>query len=476
MKYHPLSGIPNLLTGPEFEALVEDIRSHGLREPIVLLDGMVLDGRNRLRACVAAGVEPRTEVYKPEWGDPKAWVLSKLTGRQMSQPQKWVAAANSVRLVGITVAQAAAKFAVPESRVRTALKLAQQHPGLFAEVESGKVSYFDACASAFPRVRRVAEKTMGSESPIDFGGSIQLKQKLVADPVTGAEYLSIDTSDFEPPERLQGTGDAGIAESFIRLVIPDSHGAYIDPTAATIAIQAAAVLKPQQVVWLGDHVDAGGLYSAHQPNYVEDREYSYETDIAAAEAFIDAIMKHCSGDGVYLEGNHEGHVERWIARTVPHAKDAKAMARRESPDVRLRLKERGIRYIRSSERYDGLAVTGTVRLGKCYFTHGFTASKFATAQHVQRFGNNIVHGHTHRVQEHGTRTVSNDAIGGWCPGTLAMLQPLYMHTNPTEWRHGIGLQVVGKDGRFIHVNVPIIGAWSGLQALLGAMRPKEWIK
>lgn len=294
----------------------------------------------------------------------------------------------------------------------------------------------------------------------------------------GEDFPAIDVSAFDaPPAYLAGSGDAGIAESYIRVVVPDSHGAYIDPVAASVFLDDVAMLAPQELVFLGDHVDVSGIYSAHQPNYVEDREYSYETDIAAADALITAVQKRAPGATAwYLEGNHEAHVERWVSRVVSHAKDAAALLSLQAPDKRLHLKERGIQYVRRSECVHGLAVTGTIRLGKAYFTHGFTASKFATAQHVQRFGSNIIHGHTHRVQEYGTRTVSADAIGGWCPGTLALLQPLYQHTNPTEWRHGYGLQAVGADGKFVHVNVPIIGAWSGLRALLGAMRPKEWIK
>jgi hypothetical protein len=38
--------------------LVEDVRAHGLRERIVLYEGKILDGRNRFRACEAAGVAP----------------------------------------------------------------------------------------------------------------------------------------------------------------------------------------------------------------------------------------------------------------------------------------------------------------------------------------------------------------------------------------------------------------------------------
>jgi hypothetical protein len=50
-KFHPASDIFPLIEGDEFSALAEDIRANGLLVPIVLHEGMILEGRNRFRAC-----------------------------------------------------------------------------------------------------------------------------------------------------------------------------------------------------------------------------------------------------------------------------------------------------------------------------------------------------------------------------------------------------------------------------------------
>jgi N6-adenosine-specific RNA methylase IME4 len=63
LEFHPLAAIFPLIEGPDFDELVTDIRAHGLHEPIVVFEDKVLDGRNRLRACQAAGVEPTFTVY-----------------------------------------------------------------------------------------------------------------------------------------------------------------------------------------------------------------------------------------------------------------------------------------------------------------------------------------------------------------------------------------------------------------------------
>jgi ParB/Sulfiredoxin domain len=56
MKHHPYSEIWPLLDGEDFEKLKADIKTNGLRLPILIYKDQILDGRNRSRACEAVGV------------------------------------------------------------------------------------------------------------------------------------------------------------------------------------------------------------------------------------------------------------------------------------------------------------------------------------------------------------------------------------------------------------------------------------
>ncbi|MHB1799380.1 MAG: ParB/RepB/Spo0J family partition protein [Vulcanimicrobiaceae bacterium] len=84
---HPLCTLFPRLDGDAYADLVADIRANGLREPITLHDGMILDGGNRYRACMDAGIEPTFQQYA---GDNLAqYVLSaNLHRRHLSAGQR----------------------------------------------------------------------------------------------------------------------------------------------------------------------------------------------------------------------------------------------------------------------------------------------------------------------------------------------------------------------------------------------------
>ena len=59
LKAHPLADLLPTISDTDLTALAEDIAANGLNHPIVMHDGMILDGRHRYRACRQVGVTPR---------------------------------------------------------------------------------------------------------------------------------------------------------------------------------------------------------------------------------------------------------------------------------------------------------------------------------------------------------------------------------------------------------------------------------
>jgi ParB/Sulfiredoxin domain len=70
----------------ELEELTADIKENGLRDPVIIFEGEILDGRSRQKACHKADVKLRTELFDPKTqGDPLAFVVSKNFKRRQLQ-------------------------------------------------------------------------------------------------------------------------------------------------------------------------------------------------------------------------------------------------------------------------------------------------------------------------------------------------------------------------------------------------------
>ena len=147
--HHPLAALFPLLDGDEFGALVVDIRAYGLRQKIILFEGMILDGRNRYAACLEAGIEPRFEVFNG--ADPLAFVISlNLTRRHLSESQRAMVAAKIATLKdgqrsdlvqGLPIGRAAEMLNVGERSVaRAKAVLDEGIPELATAIERGEIS------------------------------------------------------------------------------------------------------------------------------------------------------------------------------------------------------------------------------------------------------------------------------------------------------------------------------------------------
>jgi len=157
LQLHPLCTLFPRIEGVEFEVLKTDIEANGLQQAIVVHDGMILDGGNRYRACLEAGVEPVTVSY--DGGDPLAFVLSRnLHRRHLSPGQQaaivaaatdWLEAQThggdrksdqAATLPLETVADRAAQSGASDRTQRMADKVAKADPELAKRVAHGEIS------------------------------------------------------------------------------------------------------------------------------------------------------------------------------------------------------------------------------------------------------------------------------------------------------------------------------------------------
>jgi protein gp37/ParB-like chromosome segregation protein Spo0J len=84
---HPFADAFPIIDGDEFDQLVADIKKNGLREPIILNhDGtLLIDGRNRYRACEAAGADPVYERLGAHYTEPM--ILDLIVSKNMARRQ-----------------------------------------------------------------------------------------------------------------------------------------------------------------------------------------------------------------------------------------------------------------------------------------------------------------------------------------------------------------------------------------------------
>lgn len=75
------------MTQEEFNGLKQDIKVNGLNNPIITLEGKILDGRNRYKACNEAGVNPSFKEFDGD--NPRKFVVSEnLHRRHLTSDQR----------------------------------------------------------------------------------------------------------------------------------------------------------------------------------------------------------------------------------------------------------------------------------------------------------------------------------------------------------------------------------------------------
>jgi hypothetical protein len=247
---------------------------------------------------------------------------------------------------------------------------------------------------------------------------------------------------------------------YIRMSFGDMHGCLMDKPAVAALLQDIKTIGPDEIVLGGDMLECGGFLARHQPiGFVATSEYSYQDDVEACNWFLDELAKVApKAQIIYLEGNHEDRVERWIVDVVrAHGREADFLLRLNSPQTLLKIEERGIVYVRRMQVEGGLP-PGWVKRGKMYFVHELASGGSGAAKAASKTAGNVTFFHTHQESAATQVFPSVGIVKAFCPGCLCERQPLWRHSNPTNWSHGYGIDIIAASENFQHISVPI---WEG---------------
>lgn len=157
--YHPECRRWSALPAEALAGLVEDIKEHGLLEPIAVQGGQIVDGRHRYLACIQAGVDPRFDELPPSM-NASAYILSWNAHRRHASKRElaWMAALSSMdsrqgrpgkrgKNVPFSLSAAAVAYGVSRSYVKRVRGELKAHPDLLAAVQSEGLPYPDWLAS-----------------------------------------------------------------------------------------------------------------------------------------------------------------------------------------------------------------------------------------------------------------------------------------------------------------------------------------
>lgn len=177
--FHPVTEIFPAMEPAAFRALVEDIAQHGQKEPILVLDGQVIDGRHRIQACQQLGREPLIREIQADEGDPLALVISlNLHRRHLSESQRAMVAGRianlplggamyrsaNLRTDGVSQAEAANFLNVSERSITNSKRVLDRGTAeLITAVERGDVAV--STAAELTRLPADAQRQVLAKSP-----------------------------------------------------------------------------------------------------------------------------------------------------------------------------------------------------------------------------------------------------------------------------------------------------------------------
>jgi predicted phosphodiesterase len=227
------------------------------------------------------------------------------------------------------------------------------------------------------------------------------------------------------------------------LFFPDLHAPYHDKKALELVLKAGRLFKPDHSIILGDWLDNYSV-SSHSKN--PNRALKLVEEVDCAKELLDEVISLGAKNNVFVSGNHEDRLERYLADRAPE------LFNMISTDKILELKQKGFKYIPYKSHY---------KIGKLNVTHDTgTAGRYAHYKSMDSFQHNVIIGHTHRLgyavegNAEGERHVT--AMFGWL-GDINAVDYMHKIKATRDWCLGFGIGYLDiKTGVVYVVPVPIV--------------------
>lgn len=220
------------------------------------------------------------------------------------------------------------------------------------------------------------------------------------------------------------------------VLLSDIHFPYEDKKALSCAIDFISNYKIDDIILNGDILD---FYDCSKYDKDPRRIQGLQKEINKAQEFF-ALLREIQPEAriVFLKGNHEDRLERYLKRH-PELFSLDVL---KLPNL-LNLKEYNIKYYPED-----------FKLGPLFITHGSIVRKFSgmsAKEEMLKNDSSGISGHTHRLNAFYRKTPSR-YLAWYESGCLCDINPDYVH-NP-DWQQGFIYGEVGRES-FRVSTVPI---------------------
>lgn len=209
------------------------------------------------------------------------------------------------------------------------------------------------------------------------------------------------------------------------LIIPDTHIPYHDERAWKLMLKVAGDLALHGIVILGDFADCYAV-SSHSKDPA--RKTMLEWEINEVKKKLGELDKFKVKTKVYIEGNHEDRLLRYLRDVAPALHDVVSIP------LLLKLKRRGWKHV---------AYKNDFSIGKITFTHDVgSAGRYSVYKCLDTYQHSNVTGHTHRLayivegNAKGEHKVS--AQFGWL-GDVNEIDYMHKASAKKNWSLGFGI-------------------------------------